>query len=409
MEKVKRKVTYRLYVSARQEQALYNALRLHKQLYNTALEQRIYVYRQHKKSLNFYDQCKELTSLRKEIKEYEILNAQSCQVTLKRLDLAFMAFYRRVKSNSTPGFPRFKSLERYSGFGYKTHGDGWKLLSGENGKNGYLRLSGIGQIKIRGQAKNLGQPKTCEIQHKQGKWYASITVDCEVKRVAGTKAIGIDWGLTTFATIATSDNKIEKIENPRFIRKNLARLKIKQQELSRKKLGSNNRKKAKIAVVRLHNKITNSRKDFLHKTTSALVSNSALISVEELNTKEMTVAGKNPRKKTLNREILSAAPGAFHQMLKYKAEEAGIEWIEVPTRQVKPTQTCHVCGKQEKKPLFTRTHVCDCGASCSRDANAAKVILNWALFGNASGQELSRCGELASADFMKHETPSIAA
>jgi putative transposase len=115
------------------------------------------------------------------------------------------------------------------------------------------------------------------------------------------------------------------------------------------------------------------------------------------------------RKKGLNREILSAAPGMFHQMLKYKAEEAGIEWIEVPTQQVKPTQTCHNCGKQEKKTLFVRMHVCDCGAVCSRDANAAKVILNWALFGNATGQELASCGESALADFEKQETPSITA
>src|SRR5258708_23069781 len=98
-----------------------------------------------------------------------------------------------------------------------------------------------------------------------------------------------------------------------------------------------------------------------------------------------------------------------HQMLKYKAEEAGIEWIEIPTREVKPTQTCHGCGRQEKKTLFMRHHICECGVSCGRDANAAKVILNWALFGNASGQELSSCGEEAKASSLKQETPSITA
>jgi putative transposase len=133
---------------------------------------------------------------------------------------------------------------------------------------------------------------------------------------------------------------------------------------------------------------------------------SSLISVESLNTLSMSASGGN-RKKGLNREILSAAPGAFHQMLKYKAEEAGIEWIEVPTRQVKPTQTCHGCGRQEKKPLSQRWHSCVCGVSCSRDENAAKVILNWALFGSASGQELSRCGGALAP--VKQETPSIAA
>ncbi len=128
--------------------------------------------------------------------------------------------------------------------------------------------------------------------------------------------------------------------------------------------------------------------------------------MEKLNTLSMSASGGN-RKKGLNREILSAAPGAFHQMLKYKAEEAGIEWIEVPTREVKPTQTCHGCGRQEKKMLFMRIHACECGVSCSRDENAAKVILNWALFGSASGQELSRCGGALAP--VKQETPSIAA
>jgi putative transposase len=133
-----------------------------------------------------------------------------------------------------------------------------------------------------------------------------------------------------------------------------------------------------------------------------------LIAVEDLNIKGMSAHG-GAYKKGLNREILSAAPGMFHQMLKYKAEEAGIEWIEIPTQKVKPSQTCHACGKQEKKELAQRKHECVCGALCSRDANAAKVILNWALLGNATGQELSRCGEIALAVSAKHETTSISA
>src|SRR5262249_30572962 len=149
---------------------------------------------------------KELTNLREEFEEYKALNAQSCQVTLKRLDLAFQAFFRRLKEKSKKaGFPRFKSFERYSGFGYKTHGDGWRLECGTDNKNGKLRLSGIGHIKIRGKAKHEGIAKTCEIQRKGNKWYASITFECSPKRKAGDVALGIDWGLTAFATIAKHD------------------------------------------------------------------------------------------------------------------------------------------------------------------------------------------------------------
>jgi putative transposase len=409
MEKVKRKITSRLYPTNKQLLAMSHALWLHQKLYNAALEQRISAYKKQKKSLRYVDQARELTLLRAEMEEYKALNAQSCQVTLTRLDLAFQNFFRRVKAQDKKvGFPRFKSLDRYTGWGYKTHGDGWRLTMGEQGRNGSLRLSGIGQVKIRGKARNIGIPKTCEIQHKQGKWYASITLDCEPRRSSGNKAIGIDWGLSTFATIAKSDGQVENIANPRFLRKRLKELKSKQRDLSRKKLGSNNRKKAKALVSKLHAKVSNTRKEFLHFITSYIILMSGLISVEKLNIKSMSANG-GEYKKGLNREILSAAPGAFHQMLKYKAEEAGVEWIEVPTREVKPTQTCHKCGKQEKKPLFMRVHSCDCGTSCSRDENAAKVILHWALYGNATGQELPRCGGVALVAPMNQETPTTAA
>lgn len=115
-------------------------------------------------------QAKELTDLRKDEEAYRNLNAQSSQVTLKRLDLAFQSFFRRVKLKANKaGFPRFKAFDRYSGWG-SNHGDGWKLLSGEKGKHGFLRLSGIGHIKIRGKARHIGTPNTCEIQRKDGKW-----------------------------------------------------------------------------------------------------------------------------------------------------------------------------------------------------------------------------------------------
>jgi putative transposase len=409
MENVKRKISYRLYPSKRQENDMGVMLSLHQRLYNCALEQRICAYKQKRVSIRFAEQCRDLTLLRKDFAEYGNLNAQSCQVTLKRLDLAFANFFRRVKSfKQKAGFPRFKSYNRYPGWGYKTHGDGWRLLAGEKGKNGYLRLSGIGHIKIRGKGRHVGMPKTCEVQHKAGKWYVSITLLCSPTRKSGGNANGIDWGLESFATIANHNGQSDTIKNPRLLKKELKKLKTKQRSLSRKKRGSNNGKKARKIVAKLHARVANKRKEFLHQTTSKIVNESSLIAVERLDIKNMSARG-GAYKKGLNREILSAAPGIFHQMLKYKAEEAGIEWIEIPTRQVKPSQTCHVCGCQKKKTLAQRKHTCACGAQCTRDENAAKVILNWALFGNATGQELARCGGVTLVTPMKHETPSISA
>lgn len=279
-------------------------------------------------------------------------------------------------------------------------------MPGEKGKHGFLRLSGIGQVTIRGRAKHIGTPKTCEIQHKQGHWYASITVECSPARPSGKDAIGIDWGLETFATIAKHDQSTGRIENPRFLRKRLKDLRSAQRALSRKKRGSQNAKRSKTLVANIHRQVANTRKEFLHQTTAKIVKSSALIAVEELNVKGMSSHG-GAHKKGLNREILSAAPRMFHQMLKYKAEEAGIEWIEILTRIAKPSQTCHGCGRESKKPLSERMHECICGVRCTRDENAARVILHWALYGRAPGQELAGCGELALVDSVKHETPSI--
>src|SRR3989338_7389775 len=114
MTEVNRKVTYRLYPTGQQKAVLLDTLRLHERLYNAALEQRITAYRTRKVSLSYVDQAKELTKLRAELPEYKALNAQSEQVTLTRLDLAFQNFFRRVKLGSDrAGFPRFKSFDRY--------------------------------------------------------------------------------------------------------------------------------------------------------------------------------------------------------------------------------------------------------------------------------------------------------
>lgn len=116
MELVSRKVIYRLYPSASQETALIEMLRLHQWLYNAALEQRIAAWRLQRKSLSAYDQMRDLTDLRAGDERYAGLNAQSSQITLHRLHLAFQAFFRRCKNGEKPGFPRFRSLHRFDSY-----------------------------------------------------------------------------------------------------------------------------------------------------------------------------------------------------------------------------------------------------------------------------------------------------
>src|SRR5450755_4174546 len=172
-----RKIVYRMYPSPSQDTALLDMLGMHQRLYNAALERRIAAWQRTRTSVGFSKQCADLTELRAANDMYAGLNAQSSQVTLKRLDLAFQAFFRRVKSGDEPGFPRFKSFGRFSGWGYKTHGDGFRFTPG-NGKvsrrkdgprqrHGILRLSGIGNVQARGRARTPGEVTTCEVRRKR--------------------------------------------------------------------------------------------------------------------------------------------------------------------------------------------------------------------------------------------------
>ena len=398
VEPVSRKVIYRLYPSRSQEAALLDMLGLHQRLYNAALEQRKSAWRLQRKSLSAYDQMRDLTELRADDERYAALNAQSAQVTLHRLHLAFGAFFRRCKNGEAPGFPRFRAFDRFSGWGYKTHGDGFRFTPGDGNRHGKLRLSGIGTILARGRARTPGEVKTCEIQHKAGHWYASLTISCRPQRKGGTSAIGLDWGVETFATLAHENGGYSAIENPRFFTQMRPKLAAAQQHLSLKARRSNNRTKARKVVAALHRKTADKRRDFLHQRSANLVATTGLIATESLTIKNMVRSaqgtieqpGRNVAQKAgLNREILATAPRAFLDMLRYKAEEAGIAFVEVPSRKVKPSQTCSGCGKQRKKALSQRRHVCECGLVLTRDQNSAHVNLLWALA--RTGRESTGC------------------
>lgn len=417
MELVKRKTTYRIYPSVRQAHRMEEMLRLHRRLYNAALEQRIDAYKRCGITLNFYDQCKELTQLRAVCPEYAALNAQSQQVTLKRLHRAFEASFRRVKSGDKPGFPRFKSLGRFKGWGYATHGDGGKFQPGRDFVNGTLRISGVGNLQARGRSRfvdeertsrNPGTPKTLEILRKNDKWYASITFETpRPHRDSGDSAFGIDWGVSKFLTVVDDESKATVIENPRHLAKRQIALKKAQRSLSRKKKGSSNRRKAKRSLRTCYERLTWSRQDFLHQTSARLVRGARFLATETLNIKDMTARG-GTYKAGLNRSILDTSPGKFFALLAYKAADAGIPYVEVPTRKIKPTQTCSGCGKTEKKGLKDRQHDCkSCGLKVDRDVNAALVILNYALTGKVTGWEPALGVEGEVARPVKHETPPI--
>lgn len=351
---------YRLYPTKIQKEKLENTLDTCRWLYNTALEQRKIVYKRCGISLNYYKQAGELKDL-----DLKHIHSQVLQDMLKRVDKAFQNFFRRVKQGEEKaGYPRFKGYNRYDSFTYPQ--------SGFNLNENKLRLSKIGTIKVRLHRKIKGTIKTCTIKRELNNWYVCFACEVEKAPLPKTnKTIGIDVGLEKFASLSNG----EFIENPKYLRKSEARLKHEQRSLSRKKKGSNSRKKQREKVAKLHRKIRNQRNDFLHKESKKLAENYDLIVFEDLRIKNMV---KNHH---LAKSISDASWGKFMEYTTYKAENAGKVVKFVNPRNT--SQICSKCGIMVKKSLSVRVHKCTCGLILDRDTNAAINILR--LGTNQSG------------------------
>jgi putative transposase len=378
-EMLTRRVTFRLYPIPTQETQLFEWRRLHAYLYNSALADRKDSYKKRGESVDYYDQQNRLPAFKEVWAEYKPLGSHALQATLKRVDFAFQRLFKGLG-----GYPRFQSIHNYSGWTYPCKA-GWKAQT--SGDNGYLKLSNLGKIQMRGKARTWGIPTTCTIVYKNSKWYASITVQCEPVRETSTGAIGLDFGCLT--AVAMSDGTM--IENPRFlgntqakIRKaNKAKRRKQAPNFKRKIKASKRWKKAQKQVSKLTRKVANQRQDWVHKQAAEIVSRNSLVATEKLSIRNMTRKAKNGKRKRqkagLNRSILDVGMSMFRKALEYKLAEAGGVFIEVPTVTVKPSQTCPNCGYQQKKELSERVHQCSsCGYTADRDVAAAQVMLNWA-------------------------------
>ncbi len=374
-----RRTTFRLYPKPAQEAQLFEWRRLHAYLYNSALADRKDSYKERGESVDYYDQQNRLPAFKEVWAEYKPLGSHALHATLKRVDFAFQRFFKELG-----GYPRFQAIRNYSGWTYPCKA-GWKAQT--SGDNGYLELSNLGSIQMRGKARTWGIPTTCTIVYRNGKWYASITVQCAPVRKTGTGAIGLDFGCLT--AVAMSDSTM--IENPRFlgstqakIRKVSKQKRRKQAPSFKKKIKASKRwKKANKQVSKLVRKASNQRQDWVHKQAAQIVSRNSMVATEKLSIRNMTrkaKQGKRKRQKAgLNRSILDVGMGMFRKALEYKLVEAGGIFIEVPTVAVKPSQTCPNCGHQQKKELSERVHQCsNCGYTADRDVAAAQVMLNWA-------------------------------
>jgi transposase len=397
-----RRVTFRLYPSEAQTAKLFEARRLHAYLYNACVEHRKTSYQKFGKSISYFDQQAALVPFKADWQEYRALNHGSLQATVKRVDFAFQRFFKGLG-----GYPKFQAIRRYSGWTYPDARQGFKVHS--DGKNGYLELRDLGlKLQMRGQARTWGAPTTCTIVYRNGLWFASITVNCEVARKTGNGAVGIDFGVLTAAALSNGT----KIENPRFIAKTQAKVR-KASKAKRRKRSPNLKQKVKASkrwrkaskrVSKLQRKVANQRQNWVHQVSTQIVSSNSLVATEKLNLKGMTRKARKGKRKAqksgLNRSILDVGMGMLRAAIAYKLAEAGGFFVEVPTLTVKPSQTCPSCGHQEKKPLEQRVHHCQqCGYVEDRDVAAAQVMLNWArgkelASSNVDGSGSTDCGSM---------------
>lgn len=341
-------------------------------LYNAALEQRITTYQEAGKGISYPAQWAHFRDQRNNHPAvYGMLNATSVQQLLRRLDKAFSAFFRRLKAGEAPGFPRFKGRHRFKSIEYR-YGDGCKLRMKDNGQMRFY-LQNIGEVKL---IYHRPIPEGAVIKHvvvkrTNHKWYVCLMLELpepERKPIPQGSAIGIDMGLQSL--LSTSEGVL--IDNPRWLRGSLARLRVAQRRVSRRKKGSKRWRKAVSQVARLHEKIANQRRDHWHKLTRELARAHSLIAIEDLNLKFIN------RNRHLSLSSHDAGLGMFTQMLAYKVEETGCRLVVVNPAYT--SQMCSGCGEIVEKSLSVRVHRCPCcGLVLDRDVNAARNVLQSAF------------------------------
>ncbi|HTK81270.1 MAG TPA: RNA-guided endonuclease TnpB family protein [Bacteroidota bacterium] len=355
---MKRTFQYRAYCHHVTEANALRWLELCRTLYNLGLEQRIMLWGQFRKSVSLYSQQYQLPELKQTFPEFAQVGSQVLQNVLERLDCTFQAFFQRRKRGKC-GFPRFKSKDRYDSFTLKQ--TGWKLV-----ENKYLAIANVGTFALKLSRPIEGRIKTVTVRRaRTGKWLVSFSCDnVPARQFPETQElIGIDVGVKHF--LVDSDGNV--VENPKFLKQSLDTLARRQQSLSRKVKGSHRRQKAKQLVSKLHEKIANQRKDFLHKVANRYIRGYKTIFIEDLNIDGMI------RNNYLSRSIADTSWGMFFGMLRTKAEEAGREVTKV--RPNGTSQLCSACGEKVPKSLADRVHACSCGCILDRDYNAALNVL----------------------------------
>ncbi|KGK41373.1 hypothetical protein LH51_15520 [Nitrincola sp. A-D6] len=351
-------------------------------VYNKALALQQAHYAESKKKLSYAGLCKQLTEWRKneETKWLSETHSQPLQQTLKDLGRAYKNFFEKRAD-----FPRFKKKGVSDSFRYP---QGFKLDQG----NSRVFLPKLGWLRYRNSRDVLGTVKNITVSQSSGKWFVSIQTEREIAEPVhpSTSIIGIDVGITRFASLSDG-SFIEPLNTFRKYEQRLARC---QRAMSRKKKFSNNWKKAKAKVQKLHTRIANIRRDYLHKTTTTISQNHAMVCIEDLQVRNMSKSaegsvetpGRNVKAKSgLNKSILDQGWFEFRRQLEYKQVWRGGQVVAVNPRNT--SRTCPCCGhvSAENRQTQARFACVECGFEENADLVGAINIL-------AAGHAVLACG-----------------
>ena len=371
---------YRIYPNKEQAKFLAQDMGNQRFIWNHFLARSIERYELEKKFCFFFEMTKQLPILKKEdnFAFLKIGNSQGLASTCKTLDIALRGSFKSTKNKVRKGFPKFK---KKTGSGSVTYPQHVKLVDGK------LRIPKL-KSDIIIIDNGMGLPdkyfSVTITRSASGKFYASFVVPFQipdkVQINANSKAVGID--LNSQHIMVLDDGSA--IVNPKHLLAKEKRLKRYQRAFSRKQKGSSNKNKARIKLAKVHEKVANSRKDFVEKLTLDIARNNDIIVIEDLNVKAM--------QKWNGRMVQSAPFGMVRSKLTWKANKLG-KHLVVIDRYTPTSKVCSECGQIHELSLKTRWLSCDCGAELHRDHNAAINILNAGLQNIEAGTAFEACGE----------------